>query len=153
MKAEMEAKLDRDIRQEGTAWSGPGWRHSYGAQLFPVCQRLLFSILKILLAKKFPSPAHWDSWLPSGCSGCSQVSPVRALSMLGGGGLLRKNCFHQQSFKWGTHATQWLGSVLSWVTHDLLMSSVSFDWQPLPPWEDHLIAQGSSLLCHAGHCC
>lgn len=127
----MEAKLDRDIRQEEITWPSPGWRHSYGCQLFLVCQRLLFSTLKILLAKKCPSLVHWDGWLPSGCSGYSHVSPARALSMLWEA-LLRKNCFHQQSLKRGTHATQGLGSVLSWVTHDLLMGSMFFTWQPLP---------------------
>lgn len=71
----MEAKLDRDIGQEEIAWPSPGWRHNYGGQCFLVCQRLLFSTLKFLLAKKCPSLAHWNGWSPSGCSGFSHVSP------------------------------------------------------------------------------
>lgn len=67
----------------------------------------------------------WVFWLQPGLSSESSVCVV-------GGPVEEKKCFHQQSLKQGTHAAQGLGSVLSWVTHDLLMSSVFFIWQPLP---------------------
>lgn len=142
-----------DIRQEKIAWPSPGQRHSYGGQLFLVCQRLLLSTLKILLAKKCPSLAHWDGWLPSGCSGCSQVSPARALSVLWGALLRKKNVSISRASNKGLMPPKDWG--LCWAgSHMTCWWAVCSSFGSLcPPWEDHLMAWAFSLLCHAGHCC
>lgn len=101
----------------------PGWRHSYGGQLFLVCQRLLFFDTENPTCQEAPISGTlgwlitiWVFWLQPGLSRESSVHAV--------GGPVEEGLFPSAETQTSDSCHPRMRSVLSWVTHDLLTSSV-----------------------------